>query len=486
VKVWAAHAPADVARGAKIAVNGFLLFIERLTQIKKATVIRLTGSAAGFAAIAVVALVIVNSHAVGVTIDGQKVGYVTDEETFVELVEDVREELSQENANANIVIDEAKIALASSIENTKKIEYIDTQELKDTLLESEAVVASAYAIAVNDQPLVNIATENDAQALLNGIVQQFTANNPAVQYAWMDDVKIENVSADLDSLVSTPAAITYLLTGNEQVKVYTVAENDTVWGISQSQNVSVDEIAAANPDLNLEEIHVGDEIKMNKLVPFIHLQTTESAVERESVDFAVREEKTDALYVGEKKVKEEGVKGEREVTREYTKVNGEVVNTVELASVTLSEPKTQIVSVGTKAKPVSAKYAPGGGSYIGGNGILSNPMAHMELSSGYGGRRNHAGADFRNPKGTPIYASAAGTVTFSGWSGAYGNIVRISHGGGLETWYAHCSVLNVTAGQSVAQGQQIGLVGATGQATGYHLHFEVRVNGAAQNPLRYL
>jgi murein DD-endopeptidase MepM/ murein hydrolase activator NlpD len=167
-------------------------------------------------------------------------------------------------------------------------------------------------------------------------------------------------------------------------------------------------------------------------------------------------------------------------------VNGEVINMVELSSVTLTEPKTQIVSVGTKAKPVPTKYAPGGGSYIGGNGILSNPMANMQLSSGFGGRRNHKGADFRNPNGTPIYAAAAGTVTFSGWYASYGNIVKISHGGGLETWYAHCSVLNVTAGQSVAQGQQIGQVGATGQATGYHLHFEVRVNGVPQNPLRYL
>jgi murein DD-endopeptidase MepM/ murein hydrolase activator NlpD len=480
------NAPAGVARGAKIVAIGFLLFIERLTQVKKATVIRLSGSAAGMVAVAVVALVIVNSHAVGVTIGGQKVGYVTDEETFVELVEDVRDELSQENANTTIVIDEEKIALASSIENTSKINYINTEDLKDTLLESEAVVASAYAITVNEQPLVNIATEKDAQGLLDGIVQQFTASNPAIQYAWMDDVKIENVSADLGSLISTPAAITYLLTGNEQVKVYTVVENDTIWGISQSQNVSVDEIAAANPDLNLEEIHIGDQIKMNKLVPFIHLQTTESAVEREAIDFAVNEEKTDDLYVGEKKVKEEGVKGEREVTREYTKVNGEVVNTVELASVTLTEPKAQIVSVGTKAKPVATRYAPGGGSYIGGNGILSNPLARMEVSSGYGGRRGHKGVDLRNPNGTPIYAAAAGTVTFSGWSGAYGNLVRVSHGGGLETWYAHCSVLNVTAGQSVAQGQQIAQVGTTGQSTGYHLHFEVRVNGVPQNPLSYL
>ncbi|MDR0357373.1 MAG: peptidoglycan DD-metalloendopeptidase family protein [Clostridiales Family XIII bacterium] len=430
-----------------------------------------------------VALVIVNSHAVGVTIGGQKVGYVMDEESFVMLVEDVKEELSHENANAVIVIDEEKIALADSIQNTKEINYIDTKELKDTLLSNEAVVASAYAITVNDTPYVNVATEADAQSLLDGIVEQYTENNQEVQHAWQEDIKIENVSADLDSLVSTPAAVDYLLTGDVKVDTYAVETGDTIWDIALKKKVSIEEISAANPELNIDSIHVGDEIKLNKLEPFVHLTTTETAIEREPVDFPVTKEETDSLYVGQSKVKTEGVPGEREVTREYTKVNGEVTDIVELESVTLSEPQTQVELVGTKVRQVAA---PPASSYIGGNGILSNPMAHMELSSGFGGRRGHSGADFRNPQGTPIYASADGTVTYAGWYAGYGYMVRISHGGGLETWYAHCSTLNVSGGQQVARGQQIATVGATGRAYGYHLHFEVRVNGAIQNPLGYL
>ncbi|MDR2156973.1 MAG: peptidoglycan DD-metalloendopeptidase family protein [Clostridiales Family XIII bacterium] len=486
VQAWGKRVGAWFVHAQKIAFKGFLLFLKRLTQVKKATVIRLSGSAAGAVAVTVVALVIVNSHAVGVTIDGQKVGYVADEETFAALVEDVKEELSHENADTDIVIDEQKIALADSIQNTKKIDYIDVEDLKDTLLESEAVVASAYAITVDEKPLLNIATEKDAQSLLDGIVQQYTGNDPAIQFAWQENIKVENVSVELDSLVSTPAAITYLLTGNEKVDVYSVVEGDTIWGISQAKNIPIEEISSANPTLNIESIHVGDQIKMNKLDPFVHLQTTQTAIEREPIDFPVEEEKTDSLYVGQKKVKEEGVKGEREVTREYVKVNGEVVNIVELASVTLTEPKTQIELVGVKPKPARISYAPASGSYVGGNGILSNPMARMELSSGYGGARRHKGADFRNPQGTPIYAAAEGTVTFAGWYAGYGYLVKINHGGGLETWYAHCSVLNVTGGEYVGRGQQIAQVGSTGQSTGYHLHFEVRVNGTPQNPLSYL
>jgi murein DD-endopeptidase MepM/ murein hydrolase activator NlpD len=113
-------------------------------------------------------------------------------------------------------------------------------------------------------------------------------------------------------------------------------------------------------------------------------------------------------------------------------------------------------------------------------------MQHMQLSSGWGDGRAHGGIDFRNPSGTPIYASESGTVTFSGWYEGYGNLVKISHSGGLETWYAHCSSLNVSAGSGVSRGDQIATVGMTGWATGPHLHFEVRVNGSRQNPLAYL
>ena len=110
------------------------------------------------------------------------------------------------------------------------------------------------------------------------------------------------------------------------------------------------------------------------------------------------------------------------------------------------------------------------------------------ISSGFGGRWGtvHKGLDIAAPARTPIKAAAGGTVKFSGWnSGGYGNLVIISHGNGVETYYAHCSSVNVTAGQKVSQGQVISKVGNTGNSYGNHCHFEVRVNGVAQNPRNY-
>jgi len=107
--------------------------------------------------------------------------------------------------------------------------------------------------------------------------------------------------------------------------------------------------------------------------------------------------------------------------------------------------------------------------------------------SGYGMRwgRMHMGIDIAAGYGTPIVASASGNVIFSGWMGGYGNFVIVDHGGGLSTAYAHMSSIGVGGG-SVSQGQVLGYVGCTGHCFGPHLHFEVRVNGAAVDPLGYL
>lgn len=108
--------------------------------------------------------------------------------------------------------------------------------------------------------------------------------------------------------------------------------------------------------------------------------------------------------------------------------------------------------------------------------------------SGFGLRwgRMHEGIDIAASSGTPIRAAAAGTVIHSGWLGGYGNLVVIDHGNGLATAYAHASSILVGVGQQVAQGETVSLVGSTGHSSGPHLHFEVRINGVAVDPLLYL
>ena len=121
---------------------------------------------------------------------------------------------------------------------------------------------------------------------------------------------------------------------------------------------------------------------------------------------------------------------------------------------------------------------------------LIRPISGV-ITSRFGSRESirssgHRGLDIAAPTGTAIKAAAAGTVTTAGYSGSYGNMIILSHGNGVQTVYAHCSQLNVSAGQKVSQGQIIGKVGSTGRSTGPHLHLEIRVNGVLYNPQNYV
>jgi murein DD-endopeptidase MepM/ murein hydrolase activator NlpD len=124
----------------------------------------------------------------------------------------------------------------------------------------------------------------------------------------------------------------------------------------------------------------------------------------------------------------------------------------------------------------------------------SMPASVMLMSSGFGYRSDpftgggamHGGLDFKGPHGTEILAAADGVVTSAGWQGGYGKCIEITHANGLVTRYAHLSGLEVTVGQGVKRGLQIGRMGSTGRSTGSHLHFEVRMNGQAINPMKFL
>jgi murein DD-endopeptidase MepM/ murein hydrolase activator NlpD len=133
-----------------------------------------------------------------------------------------------------------------------------------------------------------------------------------------------------------------------------------------------------------------------------------------------------------------------------------------------------------------------------GQGILSIPSARpvegVSMTSGFGVRSDpfrrsaamHAGIDLAGPIGTPIYATADGIISYSGWMRGYGNLIEIAHGKAIETRYGHLSKILVRNNMPVKRGQLIGLMGSTGRSTGSHLHYEVRLDGHAVNPVPYL
>ena len=185
-------------------------------------------------------------------------------------------------------------------------------------------------------------------------------------------------------------------------------------------------------------------------------------------------------------------------TTETTNVNtkedaANTLNEFKIAKVTEYEKKKQeeakkkAAAARAKSFASTATSAPTGNL----NGLALAVPVNGSISSRFGSRGGsrssvHTGLDISTSNGTGIRPVAAGTVVYSGYKGSYGNLLIIDHGNGVQSYYAHCSALYVSAGQQVGAGSTIAAVGSTGNSTGPHLHLEIRINGSPVNPQNYI
>ncbi len=193
-------------------------------------------------------------------------------------------------------------------------------------------------------------------------------------------------------------------------------------------------------------------------------------IETVAVDFEVTYVADATMAQGEQVITQEGITGEAVVTTLHSDTE---VQTLDYQIVTPAT--TQVVAYGTRAQDV-------------GTGTLISPLRSYRFTSGYGNRASgmHKGVDLCADYGTNILAADNGVVTFSGWKDGYGNCVIIDHQNGMQTLYAHASSLAVSEGTTVQQGDTIAYVGSTGTSTANHVHFEVRLDGVAVNPVDYV
>lgn len=344
--------------------------------------------------------------------------------------------------------------------------------------ESETKTTPYCAIQINGKEVVALADRDAAQTVLDRVVSNYqTEGSEIIDVSYAENVELVEKDGVNPQLMSVDDAITMVLTGTKEPKTHIIADGDNLWDISMNSGMSVDELIAANPDVNPDCLKVGTAINLFESKPYIHLTLKEQYSTTENINYDIAYEETSTLYKGELQVKAAGVYGQRKIKKETVKENGTLISSNEIESQVISQPKSQIVLKGTKS--LSAMV---------GTGKFTNPMGHMEISSAYGSRGGgrHTGVDLRNPKGTPIKVVDDGVVSYVGYRGSYGNLVIVSHGNGIETWYAHCNTMTAKIGTAVKKGDQIATVGNTGRTTGYHLHFEVRKNGVPQNPMNYL
>jgi cell wall-associated NlpC family hydrolase len=275
-------------------------------------------------------------------------------------LESVVNELSSAKGGAQILIDETDIAIATEIIIEKGVapEKIDSELIKATLLENKLLTVSAYAITANTNPIALVASQEEAQAVVNALSTKFSGPDETWTGNFKEDVNIVNVESGLDDIEDAAGIEEKILTGGVVIETYKVKEGDTGWGICEQFDIPLDDVIAANPGYDVEKIHVDDEIKLTKTDPLLHYETTGVVTEEEAIGFETQEVKTDTLFEGETAVASEGVLGKKKVTRQEVRVNGAFAGAEEINTEILSEPQPEIINVGTKPVPVEEPAAP--------------------------------------------------------------------------------------------------------------------------------
>lgn len=278
------------------------------------------------------------------------------------------------------------------------------------------------------------------------------------------------------------------LSGEERGEMYyTVVEGDTPIRIAAKNGISVDDLQNMNPAVDVEKsLFPGDKLLVSRSVPKLGIKVTTTIKYREDIPFTIKQETVPSEQIGWTNLKQEGKEGSREYTAEIVMIDGVETERNVVDRRVIREPVEQILQVGG-SRPLQVIPKDSTGQLP--SGAFIWPTAGGRINPGFMGYYGHTGSDisFSGCYGTPVYASAAGTVVLVKYNTtAYGYHIIIDHGNGVQTLYAHCSELYVNVGDQVSQGQQIAAIGRTGNASGPHLHFEVRKGGTPVDAAPYL
>ncbi|MDK2879997.1 MAG: hypothetical protein PWR06_2713 [Thermoanaerobacteraceae bacterium] len=418
---------------------------------------------------------ILNRSVYAISVDGKTIGNVSDSKIIDKIKDDLRLKY-QDRLGADIeFIQDIQVTPVRALG-----QKVDTeQELVDKLNKVLSVRVKAVAIDIDGQQVALVKDKATADAVLQGIKDYYVNMSPGelVKIEVSNSVKLVEKFVNPDEIITAEAAKNLILKGTLELATYKVKQGDTLWTIAKEQNMPLDDLIKANPQLKSEnKLALGEVINLKSIKPLLDVTVTKKVTYQEPLAFETQVVKDDTLWKWDQKVKQPGENGTKEVAAQVVYKNGIKVGQEVLSEKVLKEPVTRIVARGTRAEV----------AFRGSGRFLWPSVGKITSPFGRRGREFHTGIDVAADRGTPIRASNSGTVTFAGRKGSYGNLVIINHGGGFETYYAHASSILVSVGDKVEKGQQIATVGTTGRTTGPHVHFEVRLNGNPQNPLSYL
>lgn len=387
-----------------------------------------------------------------------------------------------------------------------------------------SATSNAYLILVDGEEVATMVSEreaNDAFELAVRTVQERVAGDGEFSVTYDNQVVIEEISSTgaeysstnevaemLGSLLDFQAEGVALLVDGEtafyvtsaDIAIQAVNEAKAHYGSTEEEDVisvyTEQQISLVSCDVALSQVlsrrqavnmllygDVSGTALQEDAAPVINVIVERFFSQEEVLPYETVRVDDDTMLRGTEEVVTEGVDGTQEVFYKNIEVNGRLTETVKTGANVLVPAVDEVVNVGTRLMYIGGLSTAGDGELawplMNGVGIVTSPF-------GWRSRGWHSGVDIANTMYTTIVSAEAGTVTYVDYQGGYGLLVCVSHGSGVETRYAHCAESYVSVGDSVQRGQAIACIGMTGTSTGPHVHFEVRINGTAVDPLPYL
>lgn len=418
-----------------------------------------------------------NACAYNLIVDGEQVATLTSEQ---EAKDAINKCLANESSALGVTGATYKENIEIAEASTDGAVYITSDDAAKLLADKITIMVNATILQVDGKSAVAVADESTA---LNAIEQAklyyINDGDKVLDVKLREKITTASELRSPDDICSLQEATNVLLFGTKAANVHEVESSDeTMWTIANQYGTSVHNLKVANPGLTSDKITPGMKINLAAASPKITVVVVKEMVVTASIPFTVQTKNNSSMLRGTSKTITQGVNGEEQVTLKVAVSNGQEINRQRVSSVVTKAAVAKVVERGTKMVVASR------GS---GSGSIAWPV-YGAITSRFGPRGGgyHTGVDIDGSTGDSIRAAESGKVIYTGYDDGYGYIIKIDHGDGLSTWYAHLSKIGVSVGEKVEKGEVIGKMGSTGNSSGSHLHFEVRINGTAYNPLKYL
>lgn len=449
----------------KAAAQSFVDYIKRNSVAAKSTAI-------GFFVFALILAVISNVQiGYAVVFNNKTIGYVSQKDLAQSKIDGIYKELS-ETIESETMADISTNLVPAFAPNSK---FVADEEIEEIIKREIPFYTDAAAVYIDGEFAFAAKDAEIAKKIIKKYQDTVSGSGNIISVECENEVTYKEEKVVYAEVLDEADAILRLSGADSKDGLYTVLEGDSLWSIGIENDVPTDYLMVIN-NLDSEIIQIGSVLRVKYPEPLMDIKVVKDITYTEYHPYETEKRYDKTLNQGTYRTYQKGSNGETKVKATVTYINNSEIEREITEKTVISEPVNEILLVGTKPKPKTAA-----------TGKFARPISGGYVSSSFGNRSRgyHTGIDWAVSYGTPIYASDGGTVTASGWNGGYGYMVKINHGNGYETLYAHCSRLVVSSGKKVAKGQLIAYVGSTGNSTGPHLHFEIRKNGSYLNPAKY-